>query len=530
MLSNHFIVLENKDSEAETNPDEDYNILNSFKNQLNIFSPNKQEDSKIKEGPNINLKCFKKTYDTDEEKIYITKKIRTKKKTELCKNWEFFHDCFFKNECSFAHGMEELRFDSHISGSKVSKDLKLGPDKFALLKIEEGKIRWNDLDNNFIKETKSVEEIVQLSKEYTLGLTGDEYKNIDTVIKSIPNIHEMTQYISLYCRVSPTQKDDIIKDLIKSGRNPSMCGDGSNDVGALKRAIIGVAVLNIEETETQKKEPFNFLSFDDESTIKNGDVTAAAPFTSKSGSIKCIKNIFIQGRCTLVTNFQMYKILALNCLMTAYSESVLALKGIKFSDYQATIMGFVVSIFFLMLSRAKPLNKVNSNKPPLTIFTWPAIISILGQAVVDLGAMILILYLTEQIDPLSIGQEKSLDEKFTPTLINSIMFLFQLLNQTITFVVNYQGEPFMENLSTNGAMKKLLIGIAVFSGIFIFDLYPQLNENLELIPLPEDTIYRWSLIGIILINFVLCYLLEKWKSLFGLYESYPKPNPKKKKN
>ena len=58
MLSNHFFVLENKDSEAETNPDEDYNILNSFKNQLNIFSPNKQEDSKIKEGPNINLKCL----------------------------------------------------------------------------------------------------------------------------------------------------------------------------------------------------------------------------------------------------------------------------------------------------------------------------------------------------------------------------------------------------------------------------------------------------------------------------------------
>ena len=428
------------------------------------------------------------------------------------------------------YGVCIITGDHLLTTSKVSKDLKLGPDKFGLLKIEDSSIKWHDLDNNFIKETKSVEEIIQLSKEYTLGLTGDEYKNIDTVVKSIPNIHEMTQYITLYCRVSPTQKDDIIKDLIKSGRNPSMCGDGSNDVGALKRAIIGVAVLNIEETESQKKEPFNFLSFDDESTIKNGDVTAAAPFTSKSGSIKCIKNIFIQGRCTLVTNFQMYKILALNCLMTAYSESVLALKGIKFSDYQATIMGFVVSIFFLMLSRAVPLNKVNSNKPPLTIFTWPAIISILGQAVVDLGAMILILYMTEQIDPLSIGQEKSLDEKFTPTLINSIMFLFQLLNQTITFVVNYQGEPFMENLTTNGAMKKLLIGIAVFSGIFIFDLYPQLNENLELIPLPEDTVYRWSLIAIILINFLLCYLLEKWKSLFGLYEPYPKSKPKKKKN
>ena len=428
------------------------------------------------------------------------------------------------------YGVCIITGDHLLTTSKVSKDLKLGPDNFALLKIEDSSIKWHDLDNNFIKETKSIEDIIKLSKEYTLGLTGDEYKKIDTVIKQIPNIHEMTQYITLYCRVSPTQKDDIIKDLIKSGRNPSMCGDGSNDVGALKRAIIGVAVLNIEETETQKKEPFNFLSFENDTTIKNGDVTAAAPFTSKSGSIKCVKNIFIQGRCALVTNFQMYKILALNCLMTAYSQSVLALKGIKFSDYQATIMGFAVSILFLMLSRAVPLNKVNSNKPPLTIFTWPAIISILGQAVVDLGAMILILYLTEQIDPLSIGQEKSLDEKFTPTLINSIMFLFQLLNQTITFVVNYQGEPFMENLSTNGAMKKLIIGICVFTAIFIFDLYPQLNENLELIPLPEDTFYRWSLIAIILINFGLCYVFEKWKNLLGLYEPYTKSKPKKKKN
>ena len=223
--------------------------------------------------------------------------------------------------------------------------LKLSPNKFGLLKIEEGKVKWNDLDNNFIKETKTVKEIEELTKEYTLGLIGDEYKHIDEV-KDMPNRHEMMQYIKLFCRVSPTQKDDIIKDLIKSGKNPSMCGEGSNDVGALKRATLCVAVLNIEETETQKKEPFNFLSFDDDTTIKNGDVTATASFTSKSDSIKCIKNIFIQGRCTLVPNFQIYKIFALNCLMTAYSESVLAL---KFSDYQSTIMGFAVSIIFLCL-------------------------------------------------------------------------------------------------------------------------------------------------------------------------------------
>ena len=77
---------------------------------------NNYEDSS--EGPNINLKYFKKNYNTKEEKHYLTKKIKIKKKTELCKNWEIYHACFYKNDCSFAHGTEELRSDTQTSGSK----------------------------------------------------------------------------------------------------------------------------------------------------------------------------------------------------------------------------------------------------------------------------------------------------------------------------------------------------------------------------------------------------------------------------
>ena len=36
----------------------------------------------------------------------------------MCKNWEIYHDCYFKNECSFAHGIDELRNDTTISGNK----------------------------------------------------------------------------------------------------------------------------------------------------------------------------------------------------------------------------------------------------------------------------------------------------------------------------------------------------------------------------------------------------------------------------
>jgi hypothetical protein len=68
-----------------------------------------QYNININIGPNVNFKVSKKCNPTKEEKEFFKRKIKTTKKTELCKNWELYKDCYFKDNCSFAHGEAELR-------------------------------------------------------------------------------------------------------------------------------------------------------------------------------------------------------------------------------------------------------------------------------------------------------------------------------------------------------------------------------------------------------------------------------------
>jgi len=461
-----------------------------------------------------------------------------------------------------SHHVMMITGDNPLTACHVARQLRFCRTSTTLILTRlETDWAWQSVDLSLTvplagPDTLSRSDWASFLTSHDLCLTGEA---LSFLLASHPTwARRLLPHVRIFARVNPKQKEAVLTSLKALGYTTLMCGDGTNDVGALKHSHVGVAILSSLPEKKKKKESEDDLNkpitmendkFDklkkegkgrrpgpdaagrasnnpklsaqqqklqrmlkelqeaeEASIVKLGDASIAAPFTSKSSSITSINHVIKQGRCTLVTTLQMFKILALNALILAYSQSVLYLEGVKFSDGQATFQGLLLAGCFLFISRSKPLRILSKQRPLPNIFNTYTILTVISQFAVHLGCLIFLTQEAYKREP-RLEEFPDLEKEFEPTLLNSTVYIISMFLQVSTFAINYRGHPFMESLTDNRPLLYSLAGAGGFVVMLALGWLPEFSNHFSIVDFSDE--YRSILIQVLITDAAAAFCVDR---------------------
>ena len=104
----------------------------------------------------------------------------------------------------------------------------------------------------------------------------------------------------------------------------AMCGDGANDCGALKQADIGLS-------------------------LSQAEASISAPFTSQIPNITSMVELIKECRTGLATNFSLFNIIAMYCLII-FTTTIISLRYLQLSpDAQFLYWDIALNFIFILL-------------------------------------------------------------------------------------------------------------------------------------------------------------------------------------
>ncbi len=154
-----------------------------------------------------------------------------------------------------SHHITMITGDNPLTACHVANELKMIHKKHALVLAKQAD-QWvwqstvDERVQHALDHPLKQKHLPRWSKSATS--TGEFYKHLcltgegfDYMLKHHGDLlRKVLPEIKVFARTSPKQKEYVVTMLKSLGYVTLMCGDGTNDVGALKHANVGVALLS----------------------------------------------------------------------------------------------------------------------------------------------------------------------------------------------------------------------------------------------------------------------------------------------
>uniref|UniRef100_A0A8C7DU94 Polyamine-transporting ATPase 13A3 n=1 Tax=Oncorhynchus kisutch TaxID=8019 RepID=A0A8C7DU94_ONCKI len=298
--------------------------------------------------------------------------------------------------------------------------------------------------------------------QYHFAMSGKSFAVISEHFQDV--LQKLVLRGTVFARMAPDQKTQLIEALQSVDYFVGMCGDGANDCGALKRAHGGISLSELE-------------------------ASVASPFTSRTPNISCVPSLIREGRAALITSFCVFKFMALYSIIQYISVTLLYSILSNLGDFQFLFIDIAIILLIVFTMSLNPAWKeLVSRRPPSGLISGPLLFSVLTQILICLGFQtIAFLWVRHQAcacnsSPhanFSPKHNSSEDDHNIKNYENTSLFYVSSFQYLIVAIVFSKGKPFRQPSYKNWPFVVSCIGLYIFLFFIMFYPVSAIDEFLE---------------------------------------------------
>ncbi|KAF3690832.1 putative cation-transporting ATPase 13A3 [Channa argus] len=347
---------------------------------------------------------------------------------------------------------------------------------------------------------------------YHFAMNG---KSFAVIAEHFPDmLQKLVLHGTVFARMAPDQKTQLIEALQGVDYIVGMCGDGANDCGALKRAHGGISLSELE-------------------------ASVASPFTSRTPNISCVPSLIREGRAALITSFCVFKFMALYSIIQYISVTLLYSILSNLGDFQFLFIDIAIILLIVFTMSLNPAWKeLVPRRPPSGLISGPLLFSVLTQILICLGFQTLT-FLWVQQQPwytvwppptdacnlsshinMSDHNNTEVDEHNIQNFENTSLFYVSSFQYLIVAIVFSKGKPFRQPSYKNWPFVVSALSLYFFLLFIMFHPVESIDQFLEIVCVPFE--WRVKLLLIILVNAAVSVVVETfildiilWKLVFS---------------